>query len=268
MHYNDYSILVVDDDATNRAILGGCLAKEGYNVAEAHNGTEATELIKTEQFDLMLLDIMMPDVDGFQVLESVRRDPRNKRMHVMMTTGSKEAANVTRSIRLGAEEYIVKPYDLPNIRTRIWRCLTKDAAHKRTANPGARAAAARVALLDVNPVAQQSITRILDADGNKVTILSGESDVLNGVETGQFDIVLLDLTPLEADGFALIEKIRQQKNSIPVVVVSSDEKQETPRRCMVLGAADYLLKPYHASALRNRVHDCLARHTQRKIKGA
>lgn len=255
MHYEDFSIMVVDDDATNRAILGGCLLKEGYSVAEAENGEEALALTQIETFDLILLDIEMPGLDGYGVLEKLRSNEKTKRVHVMMTTGIKEAGAVTRCVKLGAEEYFVKPYDLNSVRTRVWRCLTRQPVPKPAANVSmpARTAAPRIGLLDPDSLAQTREKRALEAGGCKVTILTGEGDAVGAVETKLIDGVVMDATHVGIDGFEILEKLKKLERKVPVIVVSSSPDPEKIKRCISAGASEFVARPFHAGTLRAHV---------------
>ncbi len=268
MRCDDFSILVVDDDATNCAILGGCLKKEGYNVAEASNGAEAIDLASAELFDLMLLDINMPEVDGFQVMESIRKDPRQQRMQIIMTTGSKDAESVNRSVKLGAIDYIVKPYDLQNVRSRIWRVLTWESAQRPPQHSPVRATDTRIGVLDPHERSRTAIQRCLEADGNKVTILTNEQEAHGAAEAQEIEVLLVDVASTEYSGQEIISAVRRLPNPPAVVVVTSDETRETLESCIAHGAAAYVIKPFHAGVLRNRVQVCLAAQKTRKAQGA
>jgi adenylate cyclase len=126
----DAAILVVDDNEDNRYTLRQRLELEGYvNVAMATNGREALDLLTARPFDLVLLDIMMPELDGFQVLERVKADPVLRHVPVIMISALSELESVVRCIGLGAEDYLPKPFNRVLLRARIGACLDRKRLH-------------------------------------------------------------------------------------------------------------------------------------------
>lgn len=118
-------LLVVDDNEINRDVLSRRLVREGYIVSLAVNGREAMEKLEGETFDLVLLDIIMPELDGFAVLQRLRSNPRWKDTPVIMISALDEIANVVRCIEMGAEDYLPKPFDPVLLRARIGALLDR-----------------------------------------------------------------------------------------------------------------------------------------------
>ncbi|MEK7749315.1 MAG: response regulator [Bacteroidota bacterium] len=115
-------ILVVDDEDALRTVLSAELEGEGYQVTTAADGQEAINVLTTSGFDLILLDIKMPNVDGFEVLRFVKeKHPKTK---VIMLTGFADLKNAIESKKLGAEDFVSKPYDLVDLLTTVERVLT------------------------------------------------------------------------------------------------------------------------------------------------
>ena len=112
-------ILVVDDNASNRDLLFRRLSHDGHYVARADSGHRALELLEVEEFDLILLDLLMPDLNGFQVLERLKADERWHDMPVIMISGLQETDSVIRCIEAGAEDYLSKPFNPVLLRARI-----------------------------------------------------------------------------------------------------------------------------------------------------
>ena len=136
------SILVVDD---NPKLLADALPMYGYDVTVAEDGIEALKILfeKEEQFDLMLLDVMMPNMDGWDTLKAVRKNKKTEYLPVIMITAVSEEQKVVTGLRTGADDYIVKPFILPNLLARIEAVLRrsqwqKDAQPKKekTINKG------------------------------------------------------------------------------------------------------------------------------------
>src|SRR5262249_38085953 len=119
-------ILVVDDNDDNRYTLTLYLDLEGYsNVDIAHDGEEAIARLKASSFDLMLLDVMMPKVDGYQVLSWLKDQPQLRDLPVIMISALNEVNSVVRCIELGAVDYLLKPFNPVMLKARLGATLEK-----------------------------------------------------------------------------------------------------------------------------------------------
>jgi DNA-binding NtrC family response regulator len=117
------SILVVDDEDSLRNVLAGELVNEGYEVRSAADGDEAISDLEKNSYDLVLLDIKMPRMTGFEVLKHLKqKHPRTK---VVMLTGFADLKNAIESKKLGADDFVSKPYDLVDLLTTIERVLSE-----------------------------------------------------------------------------------------------------------------------------------------------
>jgi class 3 adenylate cyclase len=122
----DAVLLVVDDNEDNRYTLTRRLKREGYaNLTTANDGKQALELLKSKPFDLMLLDIMMPEMNGYEVLEHLKADAELRDLPVIMISAVGEVESVVRCIELGAEDYLPKPFDATLLRARVGASLEK-----------------------------------------------------------------------------------------------------------------------------------------------
>ena len=120
------ALLVVDDNDDNRYTLTRRLKREGYtNLTTANDGKEALDLLKSRKFDLVLLDIMMPEMNGYQVLEHLKADDALRHVPVIMISADGEVESVVRCIELGAEDYLRKPFDATLLRARVGASLEK-----------------------------------------------------------------------------------------------------------------------------------------------
>ena len=124
-------LLVVDDNKVNRLLLTRSLEQQGHRVASADNGRVALERLRAESFDLLLLDMEMPEMDGFQVLEQLVADPALRDLPVIVTSSLEGIANVVRCIELGAEDYLGKPVNPVLLKARIGASLEKKRLRDR-----------------------------------------------------------------------------------------------------------------------------------------
>ncbi len=118
-------ILIVDDLRTNRLKISLGLRQQGHTVAEAENGRQALELLRTGAFDLVLLDILMPEMDGYEVLEHMKQDTTLRAIPVIVISAQDELESVVRGIELGAEDYLPKTFNPVLLRARIGASLEK-----------------------------------------------------------------------------------------------------------------------------------------------
>ncbi len=118
------SILVVDD---NPKFLNDALPMYGYDVTTAEDGIEALKILSDEKntFDLVLLDVMMPNMDGWDTLKAIRKNPKTQYIPVIMITAVSEDQKVVSGLKIGADDYIVKPFILPNLLARIEAVLRR-----------------------------------------------------------------------------------------------------------------------------------------------
>ena len=120
-----YSLLVVDDNEMNRDLLTRRLKRQGYRVTVAVDGRQALEILNREDFNLVLLDIMLPEMNGYQVLEQLKADQSLSHIPVIITTALDEADGKAKCIELGAEDYLTKPFNPVMLKSRISDCLER-----------------------------------------------------------------------------------------------------------------------------------------------
>lgn len=119
------TILVVDDNRVNRLLLGRSLEAEGHSIAFAEHGGEALDLLRQQPFDLVLLDVLMPELDGYEVLAALKDDPRLRDIPVIVTSALDELDSVVRCLEMGAEDYLTKPVNPVLLNARINASLEK-----------------------------------------------------------------------------------------------------------------------------------------------
>ena len=122
-------VLIVDDDRINRTLLTRGVEQAGHEADTAENGRDALDLLREGQYDLVLLDIVMPELDGVSVLDQIKADPRLQHVPVIMISAVDEVDSVVRCIEMGAEDYLPKPFDPVILRARINAGLAKKRLH-------------------------------------------------------------------------------------------------------------------------------------------
>ncbi|NJK69280.1 MAG: response regulator [Microcoleus sp. CSU_2_2] len=125
MKGDEGSVLVVDDNEVNRDLLARRLQRQGHAVTVAVDGSQALELMRSAPFDLVLLDIMMPQMNGYEVLEHLKADEKLRYIPVIMISAVDDIDSIVRCIQLGAEDYLSKPFNPVLLKARISACLEK-----------------------------------------------------------------------------------------------------------------------------------------------
>jgi adenylate cyclase len=122
---NQGLVLVVDDNEMNRDLLSRRLQRQGFTIMMAEDGQQALDKMRSQSFDLVLLDVMMPQMNGYQVLEYLKADTNLRHIPVIMISALDDMDSVVRCIELGAEDYLFKPFNQTLLKARIGACLEK-----------------------------------------------------------------------------------------------------------------------------------------------
>jgi two-component system phosphate regulon response regulator PhoB len=166
------AILVVEDDPDIGELLGFSLAKEGWSVDLATSAEAALEAIKKGAPDCVVLDIMLPGMDGLELLRELKSDPGRKRLPVIMTTAKGEEADIVAGLELGADDYVVKPYSPKVLVARI------RAALRRTASDAARAATGEQPIVEKGGIRLDPERHEVWVEGDKVELSATEFSLL------------------------------------------------------------------------------------------
>lgn len=134
-------ILVVDDNEMNRDMLSRRLERQGYQIAIAENGAQALDMMRAKPYDLVLLDIMMPQVNGYEVLELAKKDPALHDIPMIMISAVDELDSVVKCIELGAEDYLFKPFNPVLLKARVGATLEKKRLRQQTVSARSQALA-------------------------------------------------------------------------------------------------------------------------------
>jgi CheY-like chemotaxis protein len=173
-------ILVVDDVEDNREVLRRRLKRQGYDVACAESGQAALDLLGSAPFDLMLLDVLMPGLDGYEVLERAKSDPATNHVPVIMISALDDVASVVRCIERGAEDYLPKPFDPVLLKARVTACLEKKQYLDRVASITAAASAVEGGTYD--PSMLKPIAAVDDALGQLARVFNRMVDEVRARE--------------------------------------------------------------------------------------
>ncbi len=189
-------LLVVDDNEENRDVLARRLQKQGHWAVTAAGGREALDALADQPFDLVLLDIMMPDMDGYEVLSRIKSDPRTQRLPVIMISALDETDSVVRCIEMGAADYLPKPCNPTLLRARVGASLREKRARDRELRYTAALAESYRRLQELERL-RDDLTHMIvhDLRTPLTSLLSGLQTVplvgdLNGIQTEMLEIAV------------------------------------------------------------------------------
>jgi CheY-like chemotaxis protein len=209
-------VLVVDDDKNTRELISRGLEKEGFRMIGAGSGEEALRLARERKPDVISLDVLMPGMDGWTVLRSLKADPTTASIPVVMVSmlDDRDIGHA-----LGASDYLTKPFDRQKLVSALRR-YRRDGAQRP------------VLVVEDDAPTREVIKRALERDGWAVSEADNGRRGLQSVARQVPDLILLDLMMPEMDGFEFVAELRKSESGrrIPVVVVTAKELGEEDRR--------------------------------------
>ena len=232
-------ILLVDDDANLREMLGMFLTKRGYTVLQARGGAQAIEMAEREKFGLMLLDLKMPDINGIEVLMTLKRKGIKTRVVVLTAVDSVELEKEARMN--GAAGFLRKQLEPPVIADAI-DAIFKDMEEKSGAKP--KEESGKVMIVDDNRDIRELLEKFLTKKGySTLTAASGE-EALEKLKSEKSVIVLLDVALPGMDGLAVLKNIRQRNLGAGVIMITGIKDERIADQAIKEGAFDYIVKPF------------------------
>jgi signal transduction histidine kinase/DNA-binding response OmpR family regulator len=255
--------LVVDDNLTNRSILERLLAGWGIKPTLAANGWEALEsltqaLEARKPFPLILTDANMPEMDGFQLAEKVRKNSQLSGTAVMMLTSAGQRGDAARCRELGLAGYLTKPVGQTELLDAVLRVVGGKDSAERSALVTHHSLREdrkplRILLAEDNAVNRKLASHLLEKHGHNVVTAGNGREALERLESESFDLVLMDVQMPELDGFEATATIRKKEETtgvhVPIVAMTAHAMQGDKERCLAAGMDGYVSKPVNASKL-------------------
>ena len=206
---SNFSVLVIDDDPNAQNLMKKFLKKENYNVLQATSGPAGLDLAAKHLPDLITLDVMMPEMDGWEVLTALQNNETTKNIPVIMLTMTNESDI---GYSLGATDYLTKPVD--------WKNLSK-ILKKHEIETDSQS----ILIVEDDEITRDMLTKSLETNDFKVIVAKNGKEALQRVNKAKPALILLDLMMPEMDGFEFAEKLREKKEwlDIPVVVITAKD---------------------------------------------
>jgi signal transduction histidine kinase/CheY-like chemotaxis protein/streptogramin lyase len=255
--------LVVDDNFTNRRILERLLVGWGMKPTLADNGGKALEILAQaweahQPFPLVLTDGNMPEMDGFQLVEEIRKNPRLAGTTIMMLTSAGQRGDAARCRELGVVVYLTKPVGQAELLDAVLRA----AGSKRSLEKPALVTRhllreekrpLHILLAEDNAVNQMLALRVLEKHGHSVVTAANGRQALERLANESFDLVLMDIQMPEIDGFEATATIRKMEEGtgthLPVVAMTAHAMHGDKERCLAAGMDGYVSKPINVREL-------------------
>ncbi|MEM7679558.1 MAG: PleD family two-component system response regulator [Pseudomonadota bacterium] len=261
-------ILVVDDVVPNVKLLEAKLTSEYYDVITAANGEEALEKAKNERPDILLLDVMMPGMDGFEVCRQIKNTPDMAHIPVVMVTALTDTQDKVRGLEAGADDFLSKPIDdtalMARVRSllRLKMALDEWRVRENTANQFGVVEGqqnvmelsvenAQILVVEDKDYEQSKLHDALSIDGNNILTVSNGLEAIEMIQKHQFDMIVVSLDLEHEDGLRLCSHFRSNENSrsVPVLMVSNEEGMDRVVRGLEIGGHDYILRPIDKNEL-------------------
>ncbi len=256
-HPEELRVLVVDDHPTNRRILEGFLTKRKMLATLAESGDQALALLEKNSFDLMLLDFQMPDMDGLQLAQEIRRRWPASAMKIVVLTSIGERGEAGRFRDLNIHSYLLKPIKHSELYSVIQKLFTDDAGRAAPAQlSDDKEPALRILLAEDNAINQKVALRMLEKRGHAVTVVSNGLEAVKAFQEMPFDCILMDVQMPEMDGLQAAAAIRNLEREtgagqarIRIIALTAHARGSDRERCLAAGMDDFISKPIQAGEL-------------------
>lgn len=230
-------LLVVDDDPRIRGLLSEALAALGYTTSQASNGREALELAYDQEFDCVITDIRMPEIDGLTLLQTLKAE--KPKLPVVMITAFAIPQHKAEAVESGADGFLMKPFRLSKIEDVLARVLSEANGHGKNRHP-----IHSVLVVDDDPQFRILLMEVLEAMRYNADSVSSAEEALTRIEHHCPDAIIADYKLPGVSGETLVKTIKSMHPELPIILISGYAPSLTGRE-FADGAADaFLMKPF------------------------
>lgn len=289
-------VLVVDDIPANVKLLEARLMAEYFHVITASSGLEAIEICERDQCDIVLLDVMMPEMDGFEVCQRLKRGAKTMHLPVIMVTALDQAEDRVRGLEAGADDFLTKPVNdlalITRVKSLVRLKLVTDELRMRassgeTVDMDAVANAeeinnsnlrGNIVMIDNRVSSYERTVKFLSQE-NDVAVITDPQEALFHVVENNYDVVIISLALDDFDALRLCSHLRslERTRTLPILIVADEGQESQISRALELGVNDYITQPLDKNELlarvrtqikRKRYNDCLRNSVQNTIEMA
>jgi two-component system cell cycle response regulator len=255
-------VLVVDDILPNVKLLEAKLSSEYYDVLTATSGEEAIEKVIQDSPDIVLLDVMMPGMDGFEVCKRIKDDPNVAHIPVVMVTALTDAVDRVKGLEAGADDFLSKPVNDTALMARVrslvrlkmtvdeWRVRENTASQLGVVEKAANVMDepvenASILVVEDQPFESDKIKETLQEDHDQVMIAENGIKAMELVAQNNYDLLIISLNLKTEDGLRLCSHLRsnERTRSLPILMIAAETDMERVAHGLEIGAHDYMLRP-------------------------
>ena len=256
-------ILVVEDDADIANMVRLYLTGANYTIAITSEGKKALSLCRERMPNLVILDIMLPDTDGFSVFQQLRSDPYTKHIPVIFLTQKDGRVDQLTGLELGASDYITKPFDLQELKLRVRNLLqaTSQKGRERVSFKG------RLLVVEDNVDIATILHSFLTDVGYQAEFVATGQAALDVCQQNLYDLIILDVELPDMEGFEVCRHLRQNVRTAYTPIIFLTQRSERPDliKGLEMGADDYMTKPFDIDELYLRVRNLIQQTTHLPI---
>lgn len=270
-------ILVVDDIPANIRLLEVKLRGEFYEVLKAGNGEDALKIIEQQKPDLVLLDVMMPGMDGFTVCKKIKENPATTHVPVVMVTALSEIKDRVRGLEAGADDFLTKPVNDLALFSRVksllrlkmlideWRLrdgLSEQFGMEATAqSPLDGGRNADILIVDSQKIEADNITEILKGDEHRIIHVDNRETGQQKAITGEYDLIIINMASMERDALQLVSTLRATPatRQTPILLLAEEYEMPELARALEMGVNDYQMTPVDEGEIKARVRTQIRR---------
>src|ERR1051325_5607897 len=270
-------VLVVDDVPANVKLMEALLSAEYFDVVTALSGREALALCERAECDIVLLDVMMPDMDGFEVCRRLKANPSTHHLPVIIVTALDQASDRVKGLEAGADDFLTKPVSdialVARVRSLVRLKMMTDELRMRAVtsreigieNPAREAIAdtgkgGRILVVEDRKASWERLQAMLGEE-HEVGVEAEPSEALFRVADGGYDLVVVSLGLENFDGLRLASQVRslERTRNVPILAIAEAEDNARLMRGLEIGINDYLLRPIDRNELMARVRTQIRR---------
>lgn len=265
-------VLVVDDILPNVKLLEAKLSSEYYDVLTATNGADALEKVAAQSPDIVLLDVMMPGMDGFEVCRRIKADPGTAHIPVVMVTALTDSSDRIKGLEAGADDFLSKPLNDIALMSRVrslvrlkmtvdeWRVRENTASQLGVGENPVNAMHepvenARILVIEDQSFESRKFIDGLAVDNDVIIIAESGVEAMSKVAQSDYDLVAVSLNLKNEDGLRLCSHLRssEKTRSVPILMIANEEDMPRIAHGLEIGAHDYILRPVDRNELLARV---------------
>ncbi len=271
-------VLIVDDIPTNVKLLEARLTAEYFDVATASSGREALAICDSQDIDIVLLDVMMPEMDGFEVCKRLKGNPKTHHIPVLMITALDQTSDRVKGLEAGADDFLTKPVDDVQLMARVkslgrLKMLTDELrARAKTgqeiaiedairAMDSISAQGGKILIIDEDQRHAERLKAHLVGE-NEVDILTNPADAVFQVTGGGYELALVSMALGDFDPLRVCSQIRtlEQARTLPIILIAEESDRPRVVRGLDLGVNDFIMRPVERNELSARVRTQIRRH--------